>query len=225
MSTAKHIDVLSAAEERVPPAPGPAARGRLRREALELARRESLVDAAYSYRIVALDRPAAQVLHAGGEAFHAPWLLPASGRLTALGCAACTIGPRFEKRVSELFAERRAALALALDELGSGLLFEVSRRVQDHMLAEARRGGLTMAGELRPGDPGLALEAQPGVLRLANAGAIGVDLNESLLMRPHKSTSMVLGVGVGLPVVSWSRCQHCRSRAKCRHGSTVVVAA
>lgn len=225
MNTAKRIDVLAAAEERLSQAPGPAARDRLRREAFEFARRESLVEAAYSYRIVALDQSATEVLHAGGEAFHAPWLLPASGRLTALGCAACTIGPRFEKRVTKLFAERRAALALALDELGNRLLSEVSRRVQDRMLAEARREGLTMAGELRPGDPGLALEAQPGVLRLANAGAIGVDLNESLLMRPHKSTSMVLGVGVGLPVVSWSRCQHCRSRAKCRHGSSLAAAA
>ena len=35
------------------------------------------------------------------------------------------------------------------------------------MQAEASRRGLTMSGELRAGDPGLALEAQGAVLRLA----------------------------------------------------------
>lgn len=223
MPSAHGINVWAAAESGQPA--GSAARQRLRRDALDLVRREDLVDAAYSYCIVDLDRLDEGVLHAGKESLHAPWLLPQSGRLTALGCAVCTVGPRIETRVTELIAERRASLALALDELGNALLIEVSRLVQDRMLAEVTRKGMTMAGELRPGDPGLALEAQPGVLRLAGAGTIGVNLNDALLMRPHKSTSMVMGVGLDLPAVAWSRCQHCRSRAKCRHGSTVAAAA
>lgn len=222
MPSAHGINVWAAAVSGQPE--GSAVSQRLRRDALDLARREDLVDAAYSYRIVELDRLEEGMLHAGKESIHAPWLLPQSGRLTALGCAVCTVGSRIETRVTELIAERRASLALALDELGNELLFEVSRLAQDRMLAKAGRRELSVAGELRPGDPGLALEAQPGVLRLADAGTIGVDLNEALLMRPHKSTSMVLGVGVDLPAVAWSRCQRCRFRAKCRHGLSVAAA-
>jgi hypothetical protein len=104
---------------------------------------------------------------------------------------------------------------MALDELGNELLFDISRRAQDRMQAEVSRRGLTMSGELRAGDPGLALDAQGAVLRLACAESIGIKLGDGLLMHPLKSTSMVLGVGVDLPVSAWSRCDSCRSRARC----------
>jgi hypothetical protein len=192
-----------------------ALRTRLRGEALALARDEQLLAAAYSYRIVPLEEPAAPTLRAGGEILHAPRLLPESGQLTALGCAVCTVGPLIEARVRSLFDEKRPSLALALEGLGNELLFEVSRRVQDRMLAVAVRQGLTFGGELRAGDPGLELEAQSAVLRLAQADGIGIRLGRGHLMQPLKSVSMVFGVGIDLPKTDWSRCDDCPSRAKC----------
>lgn len=192
-----------------------ALRLRLRDEALALARDERLVDAAYSFRIAPLEAPPAPRLRAGGETLHAPRLLPERGALTALGCAACTVGPKIEARVRTLFAEKRASLALALDELGNALLFELARRAEDRMLAAAVRRGLTFGGELRAGDPGLALEAQAAVLRLARADGIGIRLGRGMVMQPLKSVSMVFGVGVDLPKASWSRCDGCASREKC----------
>lgn len=187
-----------------------------RLKALELVRREQLVDTAYCYTIVPLEAPPAAVLQAGGESLEAPWLLPESGQLTALACAACTIGSAYEERVSQLFAERQASLAMALNDLGNELLFAVSRRVQDRIQADVSRRGLSMAGELRPGDPGLAIEAQGAVLRLASTDTIGITLGPGGLMNPVKSCSMVLGIGIGLPAVKWSRCDHCPTRDKCR---------
>ncbi len=142
----------------------------------------------------------------------------------AVSCGACTLGPGLERRVSELFAQHRASLAVALDELGNELLFDIGRRAQDRMQAEIGRRGLTLSGELRAGDPGLALAAQGAVLRLAGAGRIGISLGESLLMRPLKSTSMVLGVGVDLPASAWSRCDQCNSRDKCDVRSRALAA-
>ena len=205
--------------------PSPA-RTRLSVEALAMVRDEALVDAAYSYRIVPLESPAAPLMHAGGELLEAPWLLPASGELTALACGVCSLGPALERRVSALFAQRRVSLAMALDELGNQLLFDISRRAQDRMQAEISRRGLTMSGELRAGDPGLALQAQGAVLRLACADDIGVDMHrESFLMHPLKSTSMVLGVGLNLPASSWSRCDSCNSRDKCGVRARALAAA
>lgn len=190
---------------------------RRRREVLELARAEELADPAYSYRIVPLEAPAADWLYAGGEALYAPRLLPESGQLTGLACVVCTLGKRLEQRIGVLFAERRASLALALNELGNELLFAVSRRAQDRLLADATRRGLCLAGELRAGDPGLALEAQAAVLRLAQAELIGVRVvSEGHLMHPLKSISMVLGVGIDLPPVNWSRCDECLRRDQCK---------
>ena len=225
MRVARGIDVLREVADSPRFGRPSALRDRLRREALELARADELVDAAYSYRIVALEAPAAPTLRAGGETVHAPRLLPESGQLTALACAVCTLGTRLEQRVTSLFAERRASLALALDQLGNELLFAASRRVQDRMLVDAARRGLSVAGELRAGDPGLALAEQATVLRLAQAGLIGVHVSDDQLMQPLKSVSMVMGVGLDLPPAQWSRCDDCPRREKCKLVARVADAA
>jgi hypothetical protein len=225
MPIARGLDILRHARSSpLNGRPSPA-RTRLRAQALAMVRDDSLAHAAYSYRIVPLQALVGPLLRAGGESLEAPWLLPASGQLTALACAACTLGPALERRVSELFAQRRASLAMALDELGNELLFDISRRAQDRMQAEVSRRALTMSGELRAGDPGLALDAQGAVLRLACAESIGISLGESLLMHPLKSISMVLGVGVDLPAATWSRCDTCNSRDRCGVRSRAIAAA
>ena len=193
-----------------------AARERFHREAEDTIARESLLAPAFSFRITELEAPAAEVLRVGGETLHAPRLLPEAGKLTGLACGVVTIGPGLERRVAALFAEKCYSLALALDDIGNQLLFAATRHAQDRMLATARGQGLSMAGELRPGDPGLALQAQGLVLRLADAASIGVDVNRGHALTPLKSISMVLGVGLDLPPARWSRCDDCPSREKCR---------
>ena len=215
LRVARGFDPLAALAEEPLGGRASLARSRLRTQALALARSEALVEAAYSYCIVALEEPVTEWLCAGAERLHAPWLLPASGRLTAIACGACTLGPLLERRVALLFAERRASLAVALDQLGNEALMAVGRRAEDRIAADVARRGLTMAGELRAGDPGLALQAQAAVLRLAQAETVGVSVNASHLMLPLKSTSMVLGVGVDLPAAQWSRCDHCPTRDRC----------
>jgi hypothetical protein len=188
---------------------------RLRLQALEYAQAENLVQPAYSYRIVPLEGPAGDILCVDGEHLPAPWLIPESGELTAVACAVCTLGPALEARVTQLFGERRASLAVALDSIGNELLFAVSRRAQDRIQADVTKQDLCMAGELRSGDPGLALDTQVTVLRLAEAHTIGVRASKSGMMSPLKSTSMVLGVGIALPQTQWSRCDNCPSRDRC----------
>jgi hypothetical protein len=95
-------------------------------------------------------------------------------------------------------------------------LFALSRRLQDRIVADARKRGLSAAGELRAGDPGLALAAQAAVLRLARAAEIGLSVSRSELLHPLKSMSMILGIGVDLPPARWSRCDQCPSASKCR---------
>jgi hypothetical protein len=189
---------------------------RYRRDAIDLIAREDLLDAAYCYRIVALDEPPSEVLRAGGEALDALRLVPESGQLTALGIGVCTLGPALERRASALFAERRMSLALALDRLGNELLSALSRRVQDRIVIEARKARLTAAGELRAGDPGLPLSAQTAVHHLAGAEEIGVSVTQGQVLHPLKSMSMVLGIGIDLPATNWSRCDDCPSAPKCR---------
>lgn len=189
----------------------------LRQEALALVHERALVRARASWHIVPLEGEPGEAgwLCLDGHRLQAPWLVPDSGQLTGVACAVATLGDGLERKVSELFAERRAALAVALDGVGNELLFALSRKVQDRMLAGARRQGLGVAGELRAGDPGLALSAQDVVLQLAGAADIGLELTRTLMMHPAKSTSLVQGVGLALPAQTWSRCDPCPSRARC----------
>ncbi|TAK49469.1 MAG: hypothetical protein EPO23_03800 [Xanthobacteraceae bacterium] len=193
-----------------------AAQARMRREAAAMIAAEHLVEAAASFRFVDLDSCEDGQLRAGGKILYAPRLIPEEGRLTALACGTATIGDALERRVSALFAERRPALALALDDLGNQLLFEVSRRLQDRMLGHALKRNLTMAGELRAGDPGLDLSYQPVVVQLADGAAIGVGVSAGLALTPLKSMATVMGAGVDLPPAAWSRCDECPSSQKCK---------
>jgi hypothetical protein len=199
--------------------------GRFRREAIELVEREGLLNAAYCYRIVPLDEPPSDVLRAGGETLEAIRLVPESGQLTAVAVGICTLGPALEQRATALFAERRMSLALALDKLGNELLFALSRRTQDLIVIEARKHQLTAAGELRAGDPGLPLEAQASMQRLAGASEIGVSVTRGQVLHPLKSMSMVLGIGIDLPPARWSRCDDCPSAPKCRMSGRVAAPA
>ncbi len=190
-------------------------RARMHKLAIELCNVEDLVQASYSYNIVPLDKPAGDILYAGGEMFHAAKLLPETGELTAVGCGAATLGSRIENRISELFANRNISLALAVHEVAVQLLFALGRRIQDRMLSETIKKRLTMAGELCAGDPGLDLDTQAVMLRLSGADAIGITVNKGMLMHPMKSTTMLFGIGNNLPPVRWSRCDTCPSNGKC----------
>lgn len=189
----------------------------LRRVALAMVRDEGLLDARACWRLAALRGEPGEAgwLEFDGARLQAPWLVPSSGQLTGAACAVATLGDGIEQRVAALFGERRASLAVALDGVANELLWALSRRVQDRMLAAMRRHGLCVAGELRAGDPGLALKSQQVVLDLAGAHRIDVSLTTTLMMNPTKSTSIVQGVGLNLPVQAWSRCDSCRSRDRC----------
>lgn len=199
--------------------------GRFRREAIDLVEHESLLNAAYCYRIVPLDEPPSHVLRAGGETLEAVRLVPESGLLTAVAVGICTLGPGLEQRTTALFTERRVSLALALDKLGNELLFALSRRLEDLIVAAAHKQHLTAAGELRAGDPGLPLEAQAAMQRLTGADQIGVSVTQGQVLHPLKSMSMVLGIGIDLPPVRWSRCDDCPSEPKCTMSGRIAAPA
>ncbi|MBS0612660.1 MAG: hypothetical protein JSS24_05775 [Proteobacteria bacterium] len=208
-------DLLATVASSKSRAAGSAVVRRLHSQALELVAAEDLGRASFMFRIRSLQGVEGPVLVVESERLEAPWLLPSTGTLTALACGVCTLGVALEERVRTLFAQGKRSLALALDSLGNELLFEVSARMRHRMMRQTHRQGLTLSGELRSGDPGLALETQPLVLRLAEAERIGVTASRGAVLHPLKSMSCVFGVGIDLPEARWSRCDTCRSRERC----------
>lgn len=178
-------------------------RSRRREMALALIREEALLDAAHSFNTVQLQGIDDDGrLRVGGEILPSPAQLHDAGEIVALGCGACTLGPRLEARVRQLFSEKRAALATALDYLGNELLFALGQVLQEDILASVRRQRLSLGKELQIEDSVHALSAQAAVLRLAGAADIGISLHRRNLLLPVKSTSMVFVIGRNQPKLS-----------------------
>ncbi|HXW41216.1 MAG TPA: hypothetical protein VEK75_08440, partial [Xanthobacteraceae bacterium] len=60
------------------------------------------------------------------------------------------------------------------------------------------------------------------VQRLAGAESIGVTITRGQVLRPLKSMSMVLGIGIDLPPARWSRCDDCPSARQCKLSGRVA---
>jgi hypothetical protein len=59
-------------------------------------------------------------------------------------------------------------------------------------------------------------QGQPQIFTLLDCEAIQVTLNESCMMTPNKSLSMVLGVGMDVSAVGTS-CDYCSLKGVCKY--------
>ena len=178
--------------------------------------RENLVQAVSQFRLHPVECIEDDVVKAAGVALFAPALAQGSGRVTAVVAAACTLGPALENRVSALFAARRPSLGMALDSLGTDLLFRLSDRLYARIRRELRRQGLHIGPPENPGDGGLALEAQSAVLQLSGVDAAALSANASGMLQPVKSLTFVAALGPDLPTHAITpRCSRCSARDRC----------
>ena len=185
-------------------------------EARLLVAREGLVVPASAFRVHRLSAMGEDTVDLGGATIRAPALAALTGRVTCVAAAACTLGPALEARVSALFADRQPLLAMALDSLGSEMLFKLSDRLHARIKREARRCGLQVGPPQNPGDPGVGIEAQPTVRALAGIGPDAVSADPGGMLRPVKSLTFLVALGEELPAQPLApRCIHCPSRDRC----------
>ncbi len=133
--------------------------------------------------------------------------------------AVCTIGPRLERHASDEL-ERNPVLAMALDGAGNAALRSLSALVCADIAESAAGRGWRQGTPLSPGCCGWPFErGQRELFRLVDAGAIGVELLESAMMRPIKSISMIVGLGPTINRLE-NGCEICELRGRCRHAAT-----
>lgn len=110
--------------------------------------------------------------------------------------AVYTIGPALEEKVAELYDRGEALLGYMLDSVGVMALGAVGERLQ--RLAEERAAGRGwgVSPPLAPGSlVGWPVDGQRELCALLPIEEIGVRLNEYCVLEPHKSASMVMGMG------------------------------
>lgn len=128
-----------------------------------------------------------------------------------------TIGPALEARVSELYRAGEPLLSYMLDCAGVMALGMVGERLR--CLAEERAAGRGwgVSPALSPGGlVGWPVQGQRELCALLPLADIGVRLNEYCVLEPHKSVSMVIGLGPGYESHEvGSVCHYCALRDTC----------
>jgi hypothetical protein len=122
-------------------------------------------------------------------------LLAPAGRVLV---AVDTIGPALEARVEQLHREGEALAAYMLDSVGVVGLGAVGEAVR--AIVERRAAGLGwgVGAALAPGSLiGWPLRGQRELCALLPLEEIGVVLNDSYVLVPHKSSSVLIGFGPG----------------------------
>ncbi len=107
-----------------------------------------------------------------------------------------TIGPALETRVGELHREGESLLSYMLDCAGVMALGKIGERVRLLASELAARRDWGVSPSLSPGSlVGWPVQGQRELCALLPLADIGVRLNKYCVLEPHKSVSMVIGLG------------------------------
>ena len=135
-----------------------------------------------------------------------------------LAMAIGTIGSDIEKISREFVKEKDPLIGIMIDSIGSAavdcLMEEISKRISDH----ATKLGLMSSSPISPGMPGVPLETQKTLFNCLPANKINMQLTETNMMIPFKSSSMLFGIGKAMP--TWSKtkvCKACHLFKHCRY--------
>jgi hypothetical protein len=141
-------------------------------------------------------------------------LLAPAKRLLA---AVYTIGPALEARVGELYEVGEPLLSYMLDCVGVMALGVVGERLRRLAEQRAAERGWGVSPALSPGSLlGWPVQGQRELCALLPLADISVRLNEYCVLEPHKSVSMVIGLGSGYESHEvGSVCSYCALQDSC----------
>lgn len=149
----------------------------------------------------------------GGVSFEGPFVAQALAGAEEVALVVCTIGPRLEERMKELFASDPVR-AVALDGAGIAALRQVSDAIITRIRKEGTARELGTGMRAQPGQEGWPIQQQRMLFNLIPADEIDVRLSESYLMLPHKSVSFVIGIGPDMRPDAVA-CDFCSKRNRC----------
>lgn len=137
---------------------------------------------------------------------------------TDLVVGVCTVGSAISQRISEqLYGEQRLR-AMFLDDLGSWAVDQVRQQLCRQIEDDAASRRLHASASLSPGESEWSVAEQAVIFSLLDARKIGVTLNESMVMSPVKSLSLIVGTGPNaLGVEGASNCDFCTIRERCNY--------
>lgn len=190
---------------------GPAAAARSLPEAVasEVARGQQYLQPKGIYSTYRMDQFSPQCLTIGGVAIHGS-VGKFLARAEQIVVFVVTVGREISERSRAAAHVGNMVAAWALDALGSWAVEATADALSQRL--QQRIGAVdTVSLRYSPGYCGMQLAEQRALFRLVDAQAIGVSLEESMLMQPLKSISGLLGIGVaGAFGNEASPCERCK---------------
>jgi hypothetical protein len=177
----------------------------------------TLIEPAVVYRILLVENMRHEIFHlsGGGKLSGVPLAQHLAGS-QKIAFIVCTLGSTLEQRVSALLPYD-PSYAFALDGCGSAALEALGVAICLKLEAIFGAEGLFTSVPLSPGIIGWPVDVgQSQIFSLIDAAQIGVSLNESAQMFPHKSTSMILGANL-TPYTAGRTCDFCNMKETCRY--------
>lgn len=110
----------------------------------------------------------------------------------------CTIGAQMENWASQLFSEGDGVKAHFVDTIASAAVEKATDILHDHIEQKMTEMGLSVTNRFSPGYCGWSVSEQHLLFSFFPSGCCGVELTESALMVPRKSTSGIIGVGLSV---------------------------
>ena len=107
---------------------------------------------------------------------------------------AATVGDAVEEAVTRHFDEGRYAHSVLLDAAATAAVEQVCDACEAMLRPHFAKEGYTMRWRFSPGYGDWDIHAQPELLRLTQAASLGVSLTESMMLRPRKSVTAVIGL-------------------------------
>ena len=107
---------------------------------------------------------------------------------------AATIGEAVEDAVTRHFDEGSYAHSVLLDAAATTAVEQTCDACESMLRPQFAKEGFTMRWRFSPGYGDWDIHAQPELLRLSHADVIGISLTESLMLRPRKSVTAVIGL-------------------------------
>jgi hypothetical protein len=186
-------------------------------ELLASVKNDHLLEPATAYEIYPIaEMSYSQVSLKGDLAVQWPFLPSLLPQAKELAVAVCTIGPKLEKQVTDYTNQGEPLRGMLLDGIGSAAVDSLTQEVCKFIAGEVSSLGYQASNPISPGMPDFPITEQRRLLEMVPTREIGVSLTPLAIMRPRKSTSMVIGIGPKM--ITWTQaelCHRCSLRKTC----------
>jgi hypothetical protein len=122
---------------------------------------------------------------------------------------ACTAGAEISHLASDYNKNGHTVHAYIADSLGSIAVERAMDMIQDHLKSSMEELGLNITNRYSPGYCGWDIKEQSKLFGLLPDHFCGINLSESMLMKPIKSVSGIIGIGRDVTFDPYS-CNYCK---------------